>query len=478
MEPKLPQAKYQGYKCPEDYERAGVLYLAPMTCYEIEDAEEQEIAFQSADYFIEEKIDGTRGCLQFFKDGARLFSRRVSAKTGWFAENSDSVPHIRDLALPGLEGTVLDGELYIPGRPFKDVAGTLNCLWDEAVRRQERIGKIVLRAFDIRYYRGARLESMPLHSRKRYLRRAVEALGSPYIVENPFFDKECALSAVEAEKAMAAASSAALAASCATLRREVLSWGKGRRFRREYATLSKKAYYEFIVASGGEGVILKKKDGKYFEKRCREFQKIKKFITREAIVTGFSEASKAYEGKFPNGFWPYWIKQRDGRDVGSPIKVEGTPAQKLLDGGFLPVTRYWHDGMIGTIAFGVAISDAELEKMPARKRALAVAREMYIGERPGPDPVTVIEVGECSGFDDATRAELTRLLRKEAKRESERFGKPWIKSPLVVEVKANEVFKDTGRLRHPRFLRVRPDADAGECVWADHVHSSEIYLPE
>ena len=38
----------------------------------------------------------------------------------------------------------------------------------------------------------------------------------------------------------------------------------------------------------------------------------------------------------------------------------------------------------------------------------------------------------------------------------------------VIEIKANEQFKDTGKLRHPRFLRLREDKSALSCTWKDH----------
>lgn len=38
----------------------------------------------------------------------------------------------------------------------------------------------------------------------------------------------------------------------------------------------------------------------------------------------------------------------------------------------------------------------------------------------------------------------------------------------VIEVKANEQYKDTGKLRHPRFLRMRDDKDNLACTWTDH----------
>ena len=44
----------------------------------------------------------------------------------------------------------------------------------------------------------------------------------------------------------------------------------------------------------------------------------------------------------------------------------------------------------------------------------------------------------------------------------------------VLEVKANELFKDTGKLRHPRFHRLRPDKLYKECKWGDHVNEEVL----
>ena len=40
----------------------------------------------------------------------------------------------------------------------------------------------------------------------------------------------------------------------------------------------------------------------------------------------------------------------------------------------------------------------------------------------------------------------------------------------VLEVKANELFKDTGKLRHPRFLRFRTDKSPLECTLKGHLN--------
>ena len=71
--------------------------------------------------------------------------------------------------------------------------------------------------------------------------------------------------------------------------------------------------------------------------------------------------------------------------------------------------------------------------------------------------LTVLEVGECAGFDDITKDRFT-------KDSSLILGK-------CVEVKCNEIFKKTGKLRHPRFMRVRTDKDVEMCIFKDHIQS-------
>lgn len=61
----------------------------------------------------------------------------------------------------------------------------------------------------------------------------------------------------------------------------------------------------------------------------------------------------------------------------------------------------------------------------------------------------LVEIGQCSGMDDAQRVDLTT-------RQSWYLGK-------VIEVKANGITKH-GRLRHPQFLRLREDKAAEECI--------------
>jgi DNA ligase 4 len=181
--------KFSHYKR-EDYEAEGIIPIEPMAAKEPLNEDELHNMLNSEFFYAEEKLDGVRATLHIRKEGLRLFSRRISKKTDWYAENSDNLPHIRDLEYdPRLEGTILDGELRIEGGDFKDISSVMNCLPQEAIKRQETLGKVVFHAFDIIYYRGIYLAKMPLYKRKELLSNVVENLFSPYIVEEFYTDK-------------------------------------------------------------------------------------------------------------------------------------------------------------------------------------------------------------------------------------------------------------------------------------------------
>lgn len=69
-----------------------------------------------AEYIAQMIEDGEYYCDKAY---TRCFSRRISEKTGWYCENTDSLPQLRGLCIPALKDTVIDGEMYIPDRPFK-----------------------------------------------------------------------------------------------------------------------------------------------------------------------------------------------------------------------------------------------------------------------------------------------------------------------------------------------------------------------
>ena len=393
------------------------------------------------------------GC--YYPDSAytRCFSRRVSEKTGWFCENTDSLPQLRLLNIPELKGTIIDGEMFIPNRPFKDVASTLNCKWDKAFTRQLEIGFIVFHAFDILFYKGVDLRKMPLHRRKVYLQLVIDKINSPYVKMVDFQSCGGSINVTPYLNTHG---------SVYTICRYLEESGKSMSYPNLYKeylkepgriTLSPRAFYEYIVATGGEGVMVKPIDGRYYSKRGREYQKIKKYLTRDVVIMRFNDPTDEYKGKFPTvDKWDYWeTTEKDRVDLS-----ECSPAERLqfkknwYPEECRPISKHYCKYWVGTIRFGVIITPEEMLKLPKNKKFNI--EEMTIEG----DDVLVLEVGECSGFDEETREMFSE------------DPKSWIGT--VIEVKANEIFKDTGKLRHPRFLRVREDKSPADCTYIDHIN--------
>lgn len=438
------------WDCPEAFNIAGIRGYEPMTAKELDTEEKQDFELGLSENILEEKFDGTRALVYFLSQEdiehnelgfCRVFSRRISKKTNFYVENTDSLPQIREIDIPSLAGTILDGEMFINGLPFKEVSSTLNCLWDKAVDRQIEKGFISLHAFDILFYKGIDLRKMPLIRRKEYLRLAVEEANSPYIEEVKYYNcgeeiPDSRLSYLDR-----------IESGDEDLYLEMLEEHK-ETFPNLYEcieedkNLTPRAYYELIVSTGGEGLIVKPKKGQYHHKRGWEYSKIKKFLTRELIIIGFDEPTREYDGKDAKN-WSYW---------------ESKATHKKVQGNFYnnkeyeAVTKFYFNNQVGNLLLGVIISNEEYDKIPKNKR----------GELFTIDNNTVMIVCECGGFDDDTREYFTRSRDK-------LIGQ-------VVEVKANELFRDSGKMRHPRYMRMRFDKEAERCTWSDHIGTSEVTI--
>lgn len=423
---------FNAYKCPEDYKKANVYSIEPMTAKEPLNDVELEEMLNSTDYIAEEKLDGTRCTFHIYNKANRLFSRRISKKTDWYAENTDSVPHLRDLAIGHLfHNTVLDGEMRIDGLEFKDVSSTLNCKWDEAIARQQELGFITFHAFDIIYYKGVYVAKCPLTKRKELLARVVNTINNKYVQEEPYFDDVRTVTITDRMvrdymfNLMSESAYPNLYRNLANnINFDQEEFDRydcvGADF--EFSLdVDKKTFYEYVVYNGGEGIMLKSKTGKYFHKRGREYTKYKKFDTWDVVILDFLPPTKEYTGKELDT-WEYWEDD-------------------------IPVTKHYYFDWIGTIKYGVIITDKELEKWkkdnPKEKPELITLND-----------VTYLVVGECSGFDEETREYFTD-------NQKDFLG-------TVIEVGANEIMK-TGKLRHPRYLRQRPDKNANQCIWKDHI---------
>jgi ATP-dependent DNA ligase len=442
---------------PRAFNMAGIRGYEPMTAKELETEEQQDEKLADYNYILEEKFDGTRALVYFMTQTTvenkevgfcRVFSRRISKKTGFYVENTDSVPQIREIDVPELAGTILDGEMFINGLPFKEVSSTLNCLWDKAVDRQIEKGFISLHAFDILFYHGIDLRKMPLDRRKVYLHLAIEEANSPYIEEVKYFNcarpiegnlRDVILARFNGDEKKAKKFFGDVCGIDEDLKNTYPNLSKvccaG-------SSLTPRAYYELIVATGGEGLIVKPKKGLYHHKRGWEYSKIKKFLTREMIVIGFDEPTKEYSGKDIKK-WAFWVDNRTDK------RVQGN---FYGDRNYTAVTKFYYNKQVGNLLLGVLITDEEYNSLLPNKRGRIV--ETY------EENVHLMEVCECAGFDDETREYFTRNKDKIV--------------GSVVEVKANELMRDSGRMRHPRYLRMRFDKEPERCTWSDHIGDSEV----
>jgi len=409
---EIIEPKYQDWTY-EEYKKANIKWIEPMTAKEEEREEKLEEMFNSKDYYAELKLDGTRATVHFNKDCTRVFSRRVSKKTNWFCENTDSLPQLQEV-IPELIGTVIDGELMIPNRPFKDIASVMNCKWDKAIERQIELGFAVFNAFDVIYYKGVYVARMPLWRRKELLNKLLYKVNN-YFEDVHYFD-------------------------------EVIVFNTSDHAQKEF---NKKEYYEYVVKNGEEGIMLKHKEGKYYHKRGREYTKVKKFLTKDVVILGFTDPTPEYEGKFPTPEkWNYWIdcnfndKKYNTSDPHQLAEVKKIKTCK-------PISKYYYEDWVGNIRFGVIITKKEKEELLKSKKAKEFKFVQVYGEE-------FLEVGECSGFDEEMRKHLSD-------NKEDYIG-------TTIEILANEMFLDTGKLRHPRFSRIREDKAPEKCTWEDHIN--------
>ena len=401
----------------KDLLRGDIQFIENMCAKEPLNEEQLQEMLTSTDYLAEEKYDGVRADLHF-GDKIRCFSRRISKKTGWYAENTDNVPHIRDLNYPEeLKGTVLDGEFRVLSGDFKDISSLMNCNFDEAILRQKENGlKATFIAFDILYYKGISVMKMPLHRRKDLLADVIRRLPSECdIMQSSFTDDKMHIYITKDVIQ-------GLSASYPTLLKEMSELKPKPNETPFWMLASKQAWYEYILVKGGEGLMLKHKDGKYHMKRCREYTKYKKFLTRDVVISGFIEPTRVYEGKAPET-WEYWE-------------------------GDTPVTKYYAKGWIGTVKYSVLITQEELEEL--KKKNPKEKYDCYYFEGN-----LYLEIGDCGGMDEQMREYMSN-------------NKPYLIGK-VIEVGCNEVIKKTGKLRHPRFLRIRDDKVNTMCTFKDHL---------
>ena len=137
-------------------------------------------------------------------------------------------------------------------------------------------------------------------------------------------------------------------------------------------------------------------------------QKIKREIanTVDCVVMGAVPPTKEYAGKGIET-WKYWAVDDEPLTLGYHHN----------DTNAIPVTKAWYFDWAGSLELGL-YKNGEL-----------------------------IHYGELSGLKDEVKWNWKEYVGK------------------VVEVSGMEIFKDTGAIRHPRFVCWRDDKTPEECTW-------------
>ena len=338
----------------------------------------------SGEYFAEEKIDGA--LYQFCRTdkGNYLFGRTVSVKNGLLTNKIDNVPHINS-ALSCLPcGTVIIGEIYIPGGTSKNVTSIMGCLPAEAIKRQDKQGKIKYYLHDMIFYNGEDMQSWGAEARYQKL---VEAWNEFHLEEFDFLR---------------------LAESFDTGIEERLSQ---------------------ILAAGGEGIVLKKKDAPYSEGKRPAWAtiKCKQMDTIDLVCTRAIEATKEYTGKELET-WPYWQERSELNQNGEYtwLSSEGQYYEDYLHNPHIyrPVTKPYFYGWKTAIGIGAYDDEGNLK-----------------------------EIGTVSsGLTDEMRAHLDDYIGK------------------VVALQCMSIDRKEKTLRHPIVKAWRDDKNAAECKLSEVFH--------
>lgn len=171
---------------------------------------------------------------------------------------------------------------------------------------------------------------------------------------------------------------------------------------------------QVILSMGGEGIVITKKGTCYQpgKRPARQTFKVKKELqeTIDVVVLGANAPTRLYTGKEITS-WRLWENIMTGE------KIEGNFYKEYSDGEPIePVTKTYFNGWAGSLRIGVKKDDK------------------------------VVEIGSLSGMTEEVLANVEKYKGR------------------VAEISGMEVMS-TGGIRHPRFVRWRPDLTVRDTDW-------------
>lgn len=434
--------------------------LLPMGGNTVKDEAKMDALWDDPNYVAEEKYDGSR----YLSVGGRLFSRKVSVKTGFPVEKTKNAPHLAFLKRYPL--LILDGEVYRDGVTSSEVTKIMGASAKKACMRQgfgelkhsddkkklfwrlhdedewvevknKEMDDILINegsldyiVFDIlRDMEGNWLMDKPWKERRAILENVYHAIQDDNANSNfKEFIPNFQISQVEDRPS------------------------------------KKRDFYGKIVAKNGEGVMLKNINATYFpdKKPAWNWIKVKKHITVDVVIMGFKPAVKDYEPLREELIetHPYWEAENGqcynlAGGKADALEITDQTGMKLI-----PVTKFYYYGWVGAVTFGqwkhsytdingIERTEGEVEHMCdlAIDKGYSVTLDEFkatFGEES-----KLVELGYFSGINEELRKDMTE-------NPSKYIGE-------CVEIGAMEQTKD-GFYRHPQFSRMRPDKNARDCI--------------
>ena len=339
-------------KISEFYPSAENLMIEPMKIWKLPAGKEDKLAeiCSNGGYFLEEKIDGAFYQFVRTKERSYLFGRTISKKNGLLTEKIQNVPHIEEALSVIPPDTVVIGEIYIPGGTSKDVVSIMGCLPPKAVERQKE-EPVHYYLHDIIFYNGENLMALGAEDRYDIL----------YQLWN-----ECGLAQYSFLKLA------------------------------EKVTENLEQTISDILARGGEGAVLKKKDAPYTPDKRPAWStiKIKQMDSIDLICTGFCWPTKEYTGKELET-WPYWVKATDEVE-------ELSMSCKYGEEGWQPVTKYYAFNQYSAIKIGAYDSNGTLVELGTVSSGLTDEMKQSMSENPNFYLGMVVSL-DCMSIDKGSK---------------------------------------------------------------------------
>ena len=220
-----------------------------MNAQGVKDEEHLDHLLEDDMYIAQEKLDGMRAVVHITKDGLRIFSRSAGVTDPTRPlEKTSALPHLAMLRFPGMEGSILDTEILIPGTDSAKLSGTVH---SKQLNRQNHLVRIFI--FDILRCRDQDMMSKIYSERARMLDDLTRSLKSAYT--------------------------------------SVLNIAR--------TTEEKRSLYNTIIDAGGEGIILKRLDAFYIPgaRPSHNWYKAKRSATFDCVIMGFTKGAGKYNNR-------------------------------------------------------------------------------------------------------------------------------------------------------------------------------------